>query len=77
MIEAFVLIQTQIGQPASVIARLRQVDGVTVAVSVSGPYDVIARVEAESVDALGQMVVSAIQGVDGVTRTLTCPIIHL
>jgi DNA-binding Lrp family transcriptional regulator len=44
---------------------------------VTGPYDVIARAEAESMDELGRMIVSRIQSVKGVTRTLTCPIIRL
>ncbi len=45
--------------------------------AVTGPYDVIALAEAVSVDALGKLVVSRVQLIDGVTRTLTCPIVHL
>jgi DNA-binding Lrp family transcriptional regulator len=51
--------------------------GVTEAYVVSGPYDVIARVEADGLDQLGQLVVSNIQAAEGVTRTLTCPILTL
>ena len=43
----------------------------------TGPYDVILRAEASSIDELGRMVVSQIQLVDGITRTLTCPVVHL
>ena len=43
----------------------------------TGPYDVILRTEAESIDELGRMVVSQVQLVDGITRTLTCPVVHL
>ena len=46
-------------------------------VPVAGPYDVIAIVEAASIDALGKMVVSRIQGVKGVTRTLTCTVVQI
>ena len=44
---------------------------------VTGPYDVIVRAEAEDVDRLGQLVVARVQGVGGITRTLTCPVVHL
>jgi hypothetical protein len=43
--------------------------------TVTGPYDVIARAEAETIDALGRFVVSGVQPIDGVTRTLTSPIV--
>ena len=43
----------------------------------TGPYDVIAKAEAESMDQLGRLVVSQIQMVDGITRTLTCPVVNL
>jgi uncharacterized protein with GYD domain len=76
--EAYVLIQTEVGRAAEVA---REVDGlgtgVVAAEVVVGPYDVVVRVEAESVDALGKQVVSRIQLIDGVMRTLTCPIVHL
>jgi hypothetical protein len=42
-----------------------------------GPYDVIACAEARSIDALGRLVVSRIQAINDVTRTLTCSVVHL
>ncbi len=44
---------------------------------VTGPYDVIVLAEAPSLDVLAKLVVRKIQDVGGVTRTLTCPVIHL
>ncbi len=44
---------------------------------VTGPYDVIVRTEADSVDDLGRMVVSQIQLIEGITRTVTCPVVNL
>jgi hypothetical protein len=44
---------------------------------VTGPYDVIVRAEAPDVDLLGQLVVARVQGVNGITRTLTCPVVKL
>ncbi|MEO7836673.1 MAG: Lrp/AsnC ligand binding domain-containing protein, partial [Acidimicrobiales bacterium] len=44
---------------------------------VTGPYDVIARAESDSMDDLGRLVVSRVQLIEGITRTLTCPIVNL
>jgi DNA-binding Lrp family transcriptional regulator len=74
---AYVLIQTEVGRAAGVAGDVGRLEGVKSASSVTGPYDVIARVEAESVDELGGLVVRRIQLIAGITRTLTCPVIHL
>jgi DNA-binding Lrp family transcriptional regulator len=58
-----------------VAAAVSDLPGVSVAASVAGPYDVIVRVQARSIDQLGALVVSRIQAVGGVLRTITCPII--
>jgi DNA-binding Lrp family transcriptional regulator len=76
-VTAYVLIQTEVGKAAQVAQEVAKVDGVTSAEDVTGPYDVIVRAEAGSVDELGKMVVSRIQLVEGITRTLTCPVVHL
>jgi DNA-binding Lrp family transcriptional regulator len=76
-VQAYVLIQTEVGKAANVAASIRGIGGVVSAEDVTGPYDVIAKTEADTVDDLGKMVVSKIQLVDGITRTLTCPIVHL
>lgn len=77
MVEAIVLVQVKAGASSAVANAVGQVAGVTEAYVVTGPYDVIARVEADSLDDLGGMVVSGIQEVEGVSRTLTCPILSL
>ena len=77
MVRAYVLIQTDSGKAAHVANGIRAIGGVMSTEAVTGPYDVIVFVEAEDVDALGQLVVTAIQPVDGIVRTLTCPVIHL
>ena len=51
--------------------------GVISAEDVTGPYDVIVRAEARNVDELGKLVVSKVQNLDGITRTLTCPVVHI
>jgi DNA-binding Lrp family transcriptional regulator len=76
-VHAYILIQTEVGKAASVAAAIGELPGVTNAEDVTGPYDVIVRAEAETMDDLGKLVVANIQAVNGITRTLTCPVVHL
>jgi DNA-binding Lrp family transcriptional regulator len=76
MLSAYVLILTKVGKVAHVAHALSDLDGVQLAEDLAGPYDVIARIQAPSLDQLGRLVVSRIQVVDGVTRTLTCMVIR-
>ncbi len=76
-VSAYILIQTEVGKAASVAAAIAQLEGVTTSEDVTGPYDVIVRAEAGTVDELGKLVVSNVQSVDGITRTLTCPVVRL
>ena len=76
-VRAYVLIQTEVGKAAAVAGEIGALDGIVSADDVTGPYDVIATAEAESVDDLGKMVVSRVQMIEGITRTLTCPVVNL
>ena len=76
-VSAYILIQTEVGKAAEVAAEVGTIDGVASSEDVTGPYDVIARAEANTVDELGKMVVSGVQMIAGITRTLTCPVVHL
>ena len=76
MLSAYVLIETEIGKVAHVAHALSDLDGVQVAEDITGPYDVIARIQAPGLDQLGRLVVARIQVVDGVTRTLTCTVLR-
>jgi len=77
VVQAYILIQTEVGKAAAVAVSVAEIQGVTAAEDVTGPYDVIVRAEAKNVDELGKLVVARVQGVDGITRTLTCPVVHL
>jgi DNA-binding Lrp family transcriptional regulator len=77
MVQAYILVQTEVGKAAEVATRIGGITGVTQAEDVTGPYDVIVRAEADNVDDLGRLVVAKIQAVPGITRTLTCPIVHI
>jgi len=76
-VQAYVLIQTEVGKAAMVATEIRSIAGVTLAEDVTGPYDVIVRAEADTMDDLGRLVVARIQAVPGISRTLTCPVVHL
>jgi DNA-binding Lrp family transcriptional regulator len=75
-VEAYILVQASVNS-SSVAREIRQIEGVEQADDLSGPYDVIAKVTAPDMDALGKLVVARIQTVEGITRTLTCPIVPL
>ena len=77
MVYAYILVQTEVGRAATVAQQISEIDGVTTAEDVTGPYDVIVRTEAETMDDLGRLVVAKIQTIEGITRTLTCPVVRL
>ncbi len=77
MVNAYILIQTEVGKAAQVAKEVADIKGVAAAEDVTGPYDVIVRAEAATMDDLGRLVVSRVQLIDGITRTLTCPVVHL
>ncbi|EMF00582.1 Lrp/AsnC ligand binding domain-containing protein [Streptomyces mobaraensis NBRC 13819 = DSM 40847] len=77
MVQAYILIQTEVGKASTVAEVISKINGVIQAEDVTGPYDVIVRAQADTVDALGRMVVAKVQQVEGITRTLTCPVVHL
>jgi DNA-binding Lrp family transcriptional regulator len=76
-VQAYILIQTEVGKAAEVARTISELEGVALAEDVTGPYDVIVRAEARDVDELGKLVVANVQSVAGITRTLTCPVVHL
>jgi DNA-binding Lrp family transcriptional regulator len=76
-VQAYILVQTEIGSAVDVTRRIAAVAGVSVAEDVTGPYDVIVRAEAASMEDFGRQVLHTIQEIPGITRTLTCPIVAL
>lgn len=77
MLQAYILIQTEVGRARDVAAAISGIDGVVRVDPVTGPYDVIVLSEARNVDELGKLIVSKVQMVPGITRTLTCSVVHL
>jgi DNA-binding Lrp family transcriptional regulator len=77
VVHAYILIQTEVGKAAAVAAAIAKLEGVTEAEGVTGPYDVIVRCQATNVDELGKLVVAKVQLVEGITRTVSCTVVHL
>jgi DNA-binding Lrp family transcriptional regulator len=70
--KAFVLIETSVGRTKEVANVLRKLEGVKSVDPVTGPYDVIAVIERESLSEIGDLVTSQIHPVTGISRTVTC-----
>jgi DNA-binding Lrp family transcriptional regulator len=77
VVQAYILVQTEVGKARDVAAAISGIDGIVRVDPVTGPYDVIVLSEARNVDELGKMIVSQVQLVSGITRTLTCSVVHL
>jgi DNA-binding Lrp family transcriptional regulator len=75
---AYILVQTEVGHAGSSVAdEIARISGVVEADNVTGPYDVVVLAESENLEGLNRDVLSRIQAVTGITRTLTCPVVHL
>jgi DNA-binding Lrp family transcriptional regulator len=75
MVIAYILVQTEVGKAGQVTEMIKGIDGVAQVDGVTGPYDVIARAESADLDELAKKVVMPMQDLEGITRTLTCPVI--
>lgn len=77
MIKAYILVQTEVGASAQVTDAINMLPGVLSAENVAGPYDVIAVVEAGTVQDLGREIIARVQAVPRITRTTTCTVVEL
>ncbi len=75
MVTAYILVQTEVGKAGQVTEMIKGIAGVAQVDGVTGPYDVIARADAADLDELAKKVVMPMQDLEGITRTLTCPVI--
>ena len=72
MAKAFVLMETAVGRTKEVTAGLKQMEGVKSVDTVTGPYDIIAIIEAETLSEIGDIVTQKIHPIGGISRTVTC-----
>ena len=70
--KAYILIETQVGKALTVVQALRELDMVQSADGVTGPYDIIAVVEADDLGSIGDLITDQIPNVPGITRSITC-----
>ena len=70
--KAFVLIETAVGKSKEVVEAIRQLKGVESVNAVTGPYDVIAVVEGQNLNDIGDLVTAKIHPITGISRTVTC-----
>ncbi len=70
--KAFILIETAVGKSREVIAALRGIESITSVDVVTGPYDIIAVLEAPDLNSVGSLVTSHIHTIGGIQRTITC-----
>lgn len=70
--KAFILIETEVGKNREVVAALKQLGKVDSVDIVTGPYDIIVVVEAETLNDIGDLVTGKIHPIDGISRTVTC-----
>lgn len=75
MAAAYVLIEVAPKKALQACAKIVRIAGVKSAHLVTGPYDIIALVEGTDPRAIGRLVLSKIQGVDGVGKTITCVVV--
>jgi len=74
---AFVLIETAVGKTKDVVATLRNVREVTSVDAVTGPYDIIAIVDAKDLTSVGDIVTGRIHTAPGIVKTVTCLAVSL
>lgn len=73
--KAYILIETSVGESEDVSTALRQLPGVDTVDTVTGPYDIIAVVSANDLNAVGQIVTREVHTVTGIVRTVTCMVV--
>lgn len=73
---AIVLINTEVGFESEALKEVRKVDGVSEAWGVYGVYDIIARVQANTMDELKEIMTFRLRRLDRVLSTLTMIVVE-
>jgi DNA-binding Lrp family transcriptional regulator len=76
MARAYVLIKTKVGETSTVRDKLSHNENIRAADVIIGPYDILALVEADDLNAIGTVVMRFVHEVGGVENTITCPVIE-
>jgi len=70
--KAYVLIEAQVGKTKQVVEAIRKLQGVVSVDTVTGPYDAIAIIQGQTLNDIGELIVSKVHPVAGISRTVTC-----
>ena len=70
--KAFILIETAVGRTKEIVSSLKQIEGVKSVDMVTGPYDIIAVIQGETLNEIGDTVTGKIHPIAGISRTVTC-----
>jgi len=76
MIEAYILMKSELGEQSEVYTKILKIKGVKSANTIIGPYDLIIFIESADLNTLGKTVISKIQNLKGVKDTTTCVVIE-
>ncbi len=71
-VKAYVLIEAQVGKTKQVVEAMHKLEGVASVDVVTGPYDAIAIIQAETLNDIGQLIVTKVHPMVGISRTVTC-----
>ena len=70
--KAFLLIETAVGKTKEVVSNLNKIEGLKSVDTVTGPYDIIAVIEAEDLNKIGDLITDKIHAIEDISRTVTC-----
>ncbi len=69
---AYILIETAVGKTNDVAGRLRAMQNMKSVDTVTGPFDIIAVVEAKDLPSIGNMISEGMHKIPGIVKTVTC-----
>ena len=75
--KAYVLVEAQVGRTKEVVEAIGRLQGVVSVDSVTGPYDAIAVIQAETTNDIGRLIVEKLHHVVGISRVVTCLVLSL
>ena len=70
--KAYVLIEAQVGKTKQVVEAIRKLQRVVSVDAVTGPYDAIAIIQGQTLNDIGELIVSKVYPIAGISRTVTC-----
>ncbi|HID60327.1 MAG TPA: Lrp/AsnC family transcriptional regulator [Hadesarchaea archaeon] len=77
MVSAYSMISAEPGKTAEVFRKVKSLEGVKKAEAVAGPYDIVARIEVDSLEKLTKSIFGDIRSIPGVTNTTTLIVVEL